>query len=58
MITSSTTICRNSFRCSGVNSSKSSPTLGDNAETPTYIFTELRVGYRMPKGEAPKREET
>ena len=32
--------------------------LGDNAETPTYIFTELRVGYRMPKGEAPKREET
>ena len=25
--------------------------LGDNAENPTYIFTELRVGYRMPKGE-------
>ena len=31
--------------------------LGDNAEDPTYIFTELRVGYRMPKGEEPKREE-
>ena len=25
--------------------------LGENAEDPTYIFTELRVGYRMPKGE-------
>ena len=25
--------------------------LGDDAEDPTYIFTELRVGYRMPKGE-------
>ena len=25
--------------------------LGDNAENPTYIFTKLRVGYRMPKGE-------
>ncbi len=25
--------------------------LGDEAEDPTYIFTELRVGYRMPKGE-------
>lgn len=24
--------------------------LGDDAETPTYIFTEPRVGYRMPKG--------
>ena len=23
---------------------------GENAEDPTYIFTELRVGYRMPKG--------
>ena len=26
--------------------------LGDNAIDPTYIFTELRVGYRMPKSEA------
>ena len=26
--------------------------LGDAAEDPTYIFTELRVGYQMPKGEA------
>ena len=25
--------------------------LGDDADTPTYIFTEPRVGYRMPKGE-------
>ena len=25
--------------------------LDDNAENPTYIFTEPRVGYRMPKGE-------
>ena len=24
--------------------------LGDDAETPAYIFTEPRVGYRMPKG--------
>ena len=24
--------------------------LGDDAENPTYIFTELRVGYRMPLG--------
>ena len=27
--------------------------LGDAAENPTYVFTELRVGYRMPKGEQP-----
>ena len=26
--------------------------LGDAAENPTYVFTQLRVGYRMPKGEA------
>ena len=26
--------------------------LGDAAENPTYVFTELRVGYRMPKGKA------
>ena len=25
--------------------------LGDDAKTPTYIFTELRVGYRMLRGE-------
>lgn len=25
--------------------------LGDDAGDPTYIFTEPRVGYRMPKGE-------
>ena len=25
--------------------------LGDDAENPTYIFTQLRVGYRMPQGE-------
>ncbi|MCY4438154.1 MAG: ATP-binding protein [Chloroflexi bacterium] len=25
--------------------------LGDDARNPTYIFTEPRVGYRMPKGE-------
>ncbi len=25
--------------------------LGDAAENPTYVFTQLRVGYRMPKGE-------
>ena len=25
--------------------------LGDDAENPSYVFTELRVGYRMPKGE-------
>ena len=25
--------------------------LSDDSENPAYIFTELRVGYRMPKGE-------
>ena len=30
--------------------------LGDDADNPTYIFTEPRVGYRMPKGEEPDRE--
>ncbi len=25
--------------------------LGDDAEEPTYLFTQLRVGYRMPEGE-------
>ena len=27
--------------------------LGDDADNPTYIFTELRVGYRMPKADTP-----
>ncbi len=27
--------------------------LGDDADSPTYIFAERRVGYRMPKGETP-----
>ena len=31
--------------------------LGDDADTPTYIFTEPRVGYRMPKGETKEQEE-
>ena len=30
--------------------------LGDDADSPTYIFTKRRVGYRMPKGQAPKQE--
>ena len=30
--------------------------LGDAGANPTYIFTERRVGYRMPKGEAPSAE--
>ena len=32
--------------------------LGDDADNPTYIFTEPRVGYRMPRGEAQGPEET
>ena len=31
--------------------------MGDDADNPTYIFTEPRVGYRMPKG-AESREKT
>ena len=27
--------------------------LDDDASSPTYIFTEIRVGYRMPKGQEP-----
>ena len=27
--------------------------LDDDADSPTYIFTELRVGYRMPEGQEP-----
>ena len=30
--------------------------LGDDADNPAYIFTEPRVGYRMPKGESPGQE--
>ena len=30
--------------------------LGDDADSPAYIFTELRVGYRMPKGQEPRQE--
>ena len=30
--------------------------LGDGAEDPTYIFTQLRVGYRMPEGETHREE--
>ena len=29
--------------------------LGDDSENPTYIFTEPRIGYRMPKGENNER---
>ena len=32
--------------------------LGDDADNPTYIFTEPRVGYRMPKGEGKGQEES
>ena len=31
--------------------------LGDDAENPTYIFTQLRVGLRMPRGETKGSEE-
>ena len=30
--------------------------LGDDPDNPIYIFTEPRVGYRMPKGETPEGE--
>ena len=32
--------------------------LGDDADNPTYIFTEPRVGYRMPKGEGQEEVES
>ena len=32
--------------------------LGDDANSPTYIFTEPRVGYRMAMGEGPGQEES
>ncbi len=31
--------------------------LGDDPDKPTFIFTEPRVGYRMPKGEMPDQAE-
>ena len=31
--------------------------LGDDANNPTYILNEPRVGYRMPKGEEAEQEE-
>ena len=31
--------------------------LGEDAENPTYIFAEPRVGYRMPRGETSERGE-
>ena len=31
--------------------------LGDNAVNPAYTVTEIRVGYRMPRGERQKQEE-
>ncbi|MDE2802699.1 MAG: helix-turn-helix domain-containing protein, partial [Chloroflexota bacterium] len=30
--------------------------LGDDADNPTYIFTEPRVGFRMPRGGKPDEE--
>ncbi len=30
--------------------------LDDDADNPTYIFTEPRIGYRMPKGETPSEQ--
>ena len=30
--------------------------LGDDADNPAYIFTELRVGYRMPRADTPAPE--
>ena len=32
--------------------------LGDDADSLTYILTALRVGYRMPKSETQKQEDT
>ena len=31
--------------------------LGDDADNPTYLFTEHRIGYRMPKEETPDEED-
>ena len=30
--------------------------LGEDADNPTYIFAEPRVGYRMPRSETPSQE--
>ena len=30
--------------------------LGDDADNPTYVFTEPRVGYRMPRGKTKEPE--
>ena len=30
--------------------------LGDDADNPTYIFTEPRIGYRMARGKEPRRQ--
>ena len=30
--------------------------LGDDADSPTYIFTKRRVGYQMPKGQEPRQQ--
>ena len=32
--------------------------LGDDANDPTYIFSQPRVGYRMPKGQRPGQEDS
>ena len=32
--------------------------LGDDTDNPIYIFTEPRVGYRMPKGEGQEGSES
>ena len=32
--------------------------LGDHADHPPYIFTEPRVGYRVPKGETQEQEKS
>ena len=31
--------------------------LGDDADKPAYIFTEPRVGYRMPRGETKEQSQ-
>ena len=31
--------------------------LGDNAENPAHVFTELRVGYRVPRGETKEQSQ-
>ena len=30
--------------------------LGDDADNPTYVFTEPRAGYRMPRGKTKEPE--